>query len=153
MGNSLEIHLLSPKTVIMISKLVYQQELSATFDLDDLNKAIKKIGIRTELNLDVSFIYEVIQLNADKFNDNTITVENIILPKLKTLEVDYYKTNSEVVHNYYKVNVDSFSKKKSIVNNFFRYDGDDYVDIDYMEPYDKDYGDTEYLDSGINDIT
>ena len=64
MGNSLEIHLLSPKTVIMISKLVYQQELSATFDLDDLNKAIKKIGIRTELNLDVSFIYEVIQLKC-----------------------------------------------------------------------------------------
>ena len=150
---SLEIHLLSPKTVIMISKLVYQQELSAAFDLDDLNKAIKKIGIRTELNLDVSFIYEVIQLNADKFNDNTITVENIILPELKQIEVDYYQTYSEVVHSYYKVNFESFSKQKRIVNNFFRYDGDDTVDINYIEPYDKDYGDSEFIDSGINDIT
>ena len=152
MGN-LEIHLLSPKTVIMISKLVYEQELSAAFDLDDLNRAIKKIGIRTELNLDVSFIYEVIQLNADKFKDNTITVENIILPKLKTLEVDYYKTISEMVDYYYKVNVESFSKQKRIVNNFFRYDGDDYVDIDNYQEYDKEYRDSEYLDSGINDIT
>jgi hypothetical protein len=150
---SLEIHLLSPKTVIMISKLVYEQELSAAFDLDDLNRAIKKIGIRTELNLDVSFIYEVIQLNADKFANNTITVENIILPKLKTLEVDYYKTISEIVNYYYKVNVESFSKQKRIVNNFFRYDGDDYVDIDNYQEYDKEYRDSEYLDSGINDIT
>ena len=152
MGN-LEIHLLSPKTVIMISKLVYEQELSAAFDLDDLNRAIKKIGIRTELNLDVSFIYEVIQLNADKFNDNTITVENIILPKLKTLEVDYYRTYSEMVNYYYRVNVESFSKQKRIVNNFFRYDGDDYVDIDNYQEYDKEYRDSEYLDGGINDIT
>ena len=152
MGN-LELHLLSPKTVIMISKLVYEQELSAAFDLDDLNRAIKKIGIRTELNLDVSFIYEVIQLNADKFKDNTITVENIILPKLKTLEVDYYKTISEMVDYYYKVNVESFSKQKRIVNNFFSYDGDDYVDIDNRQEYDKEYRDSEHLDSGINDIT
>jgi hypothetical protein len=80
-------------------------------------------------------------------------VENIILPELKQIEVDYYQTYSEVVHSYYKVNFESFSKQKRIVNNFFRYDGDDTVDINYIEPYDKDYGDSEFIDSGINDIT
>ena len=153
MGNSLEIHLLSPKTVIMISKLVYQQEQNAVFDLDELNMAIKKIGIRTELNLDVSFIFEVIQLNEDKFDNNTISVENLILPELKELEVDYYKTMSEVVNYYYKVDVKSFSRKKSIVNNFFRYDGDDYIEVDNYHPYDSDHNDSETLDGGINDIT
>ena len=150
---SLEIYRLSPKTVIMISKLVYQQETGNTFDLDELNTAIKKIGIRTELNLDVSFIYEVIQLNEDKIHDNTITVENLILPELKTLEVDYYKTMSEVVNYYYKIEVESFSKQKRIVNNFFRYDGDDNIDVDYYTPYDTEHRDTESLDGGINDIT
>ena len=150
---SLELHLLSPKTVIMISKLVYQQEHNAVFDLDDLNLAIKKIGIKTELNLDVSFIFEVIQLNEDKFNDNTITVENIILPELKKVEVDYYRTYSEVVNYYYKINVESFSKKRGIVNNFFRYEGDDFVEIDNYPEYDKEHHDTEFLDGGINDIT
>jgi hypothetical protein len=150
---SLEIHKLSPKTVIMISKLVYQQEKDNTFDLDELNVAIKKIGVRTELNLDVSFIYEVIQLNEDNFHDNTITIENLILPELKTLEVDYYKTVSEVVNHYYKVEVDSFSKQKRIVNNFFRYDGDDYIEVENYVPYDSEHHDTEYLDGGINDIT
>ncbi len=150
---SLEIHLLSPKTVIMISKLVYQQEKNNVFDLDELNMAIKKIGIRSDLNLDVSFIYEVIQLNEDKFNNNTISVENLILPELKELEVDYYKTMSEVVNYYYKVDVKSFSTKKSIVNNFFRYNGDDYIEVENNSPYDSEHHDTEFLDSGINDIT
>jgi hypothetical protein len=150
---SLELHLLSPKTVIMISKLVYQQEQNAVFDLDELNHAIKKIGIRTELNLDVSFIFEVIQLNEDKFKDNTITVENIILPELKEVEVDYYRTYSEVVNYYYKINVETFSKKRGIVHNFFKYDGDDFVEIDNYEMYDKEHHDTEFLDGGINDIT
>jgi hypothetical protein len=149
---SLELHLLSPKTVIMISKLVYQQEQNAVFDLDELNMAIKKIGIKTELNLDVSFIFEVIQLNEDKFNDNTITVENIILPELKKVEVDYYRTYSEVVNYYYKINVETFSKKRGIVQNFFRYDGDDFVEIDNYPEYDKEHHDTEFLDGGINDI-
>jgi hypothetical protein len=153
MGNSLEIHLLSPKTVIMISKLVYQQEQNHVFDLDELNTAIKKIGIRTELNLDVSFIYEVIQLNEDKFDNNTITVENVILPELKEVEVDYYKTMSEAVNYYYKVDVKTFSKKRGIVQNFFRYDGDDYIEVDSYHPYDKEYNDSEILDSGINDIS
>jgi hypothetical protein len=152
MGNSLEIHLLSPKTVIMISKLVYQNEKNNVFDLDELNMAIKKIGIRTELNLDVSFIYEVIQLNEDKFNDNTISVENLILPELRELEVDYYRTYSETVNYYYKIDVKTFSKKRGIVHNFFRYDGDDYVEIDSYSPYDSDHHDTEFLDGGINDI-
>ncbi len=137
----------------MISKLVYQQEKDNTFDLDELNTAIKKIGIRTELNLDVSFIYEVIQLNEDKFYDDTITVENLILPELKTLEVDYYKTMSEVVNYYYKIEVESFSKQKRIVNNFFRYDGDDFVEVDNYHPYDSDHNDSETLDGGINDIS
>lgn len=136
----------------MISKLVYQQEQNAVFDLDELNMAIKKIGIKTELNLDVSFIFEVIQLNEDKFNDNTITVENIILPELKKVEVDYYRTYSEVVNYYYKINVETFSKKRGIVQNFFRYDGDDFVEIDNYPEYDKEHHDTEFLDGGINDI-
>jgi hypothetical protein len=154
MGSSLEIHLLSPKTVIMISKLVYQQENNHVFDLVELNHAIKKIGIRTELNLDVSFIFEVIQLNESRFNDNTITVENIVLPELKEVEVDYYRTYSETVNYYYKVDLKSFSKKRGIINNFFRYDeGADYVEIDNYQEYDKEHHDTEYLDGGINDIT
>ena len=149
---SIEIDKLSPKTIIVISKLVYGNQGSGTFDLDDLNKAIKKLGIHTDFNLDVSFVYEVIQLNEQKFQTNTISIENLILPELQDLDVEYYKTYSEIVTYYYQKDLQSYSKKKAIVDNFFRYEGSDYVDIDYLTEDDKDYGDTEYLDGGISDI-
>lgn len=149
---SIEIDKLSPKTIIVISKLVYGNQGSGTFDLDDLNKAIKKLGIYTDFNLDVSFVYEVIQLNEQKFQTNTISIENLILPELQDLDVEYYKTYSEIVTYYYQKDIQSYSKKKAIVDNFFRYEGSDYIDIDYATEYDKDYGDSEYLDGGINNI-
>jgi hypothetical protein len=148
----IEIHTLSPKTVVMISKLVYKDHINNTIDLFDLNNSIKKLGIRTELNLDVSFIYEVIRLNEDKFNNDTITFENVILPKLKEVGVDYYRSYRETVTYYYHIDVKSFSKQKGIIDNFFNYEGDDGYDIDFMQSIDKDYSDSEYVDGGINDI-
>ena len=150
---SIEIDKLSPKTIIVISKLVYERQGTGTFDLDDLNKAIKKLGIYTDFNLDVSFVYEVIQLNEQKFQTNTISIENLILPELKDIEVDYYKTYSEMVTYYYKREFKSYSKKRAIVDNFFRYEGSDYEDVDYMVEDDKEYGDSEYMDGGISEIT
>ena len=150
---SIEIDKLSPKTIIVISKLVYERQGTGTFDLDDLNKAIKKLGIYTDFNLDVSFVYEVIQLNEQKFQTNTISIENLILPELKDIEVDYYKTYSEMVTYYYKREFKSYSKKRAIVDNFFRYEGSDYEDVDYMVENDKEYGDSEYMDGGISEIT
>ena len=150
---SIEIDKLSPKTIIVISKLVYERQGTGTFDLDDLNKAIKKLGIYTDFNLDVSFVYEVIQLNEQKFQTNTISIENLILPELKDIEVDYYKTYSEMVTYYYKKEFQSYSKERAIVDNFFRYEGSDYEDVDYMVEDDKEYGDSEYMDGGISEIT
>lgn len=150
---SIEIDRLSPRTIIVISKLVYENHGIGTFDLDDLNKAIRKLGIYTDFNLDVSFVYEVIQLNQEKFYDNTISTENLILPQLKNIEVSYYKTYSQVVYYNYRKDIQSYSKKKSIVDNFFRYEGSDYVDIDSSSEYDTDYGDSEYLEGGIIDIS
>ena len=150
---SIEIDKLSPRTIIVISKLVYERQGTGTFDLDDLNKAIKKLGIYTDFNLDVSFVYEVIQLNEQKFQTNTISIENLILPELKDIEVDYYKTYSEMVTYYYKKEFQSYSKKRAIVDNFFSSEGSDYEDVDYMVEYHKEYGDSEYMDGGISDIT
>ena len=105
------------------------------------------------ISLDVSFVYEVIQLNEQKFQTNTISIENLILPELKDIEVDYYKTYSEAVTYYYKREFQSYSKKRAIVDNFFRYEGSDYEDVDYMVEDDKEYGDSEYMDGGISEIT
>ena len=68
MGNT-TIHELSPRTIIVIAKLVYTDHQNGIIDLDDLNKSIRKLGINTDLNLDVSFIYEVIRMNDERFEN------------------------------------------------------------------------------------
>lgn len=152
MGNT-TIHELSPRTIIVIAKLVYADHQNGIIDLDDVNKSIRKLGISTDLNLDVSFIYEVIHMNDERFENNTISPENLILPEKQSVNIEYYKTFSETVTYYYRTEVESFSKKKGILQNFFNYDeGDDFIDTDDLQEYDKDWGDTEYLDGGINKI-
>ena len=152
MGNTI-IHELSPRTIIVIAKLVYADHQNAIIDLDDVNKSIRKLGISTDLNLDVSFIYEVIRDNNERFENNTISPENLILPEKQSVNIEYYKTFSEMVTYYYRTEVESFSKNKGILQNFFNYDeGDDFIDTDDLQEYDKDWGDTEYLDGGINKI-
>ena len=152
MGNT-TIHELSPRTIIVIAKLVYADHQNGIIDLDDLNKSIRKLGINTDLNLDVSFIYEVIRMNDERFENNTISPENLILPEKQSINIEYYRTQSETVTYYYRTEVESFSKKKGILQNFFNYgEGDDFIDTDELEEVDKDWGDTEYLDGGINRI-
>ena len=152
MGNT-TIHELSPRTIIVIAKLVYADHQNGIIHLDDLNKSIRKLGINTDLNLDVSFIYEVIRMNDERFENNTISPENLILPEKQSINIEYYRTQSETVTYYYRTEVESFSKKKGILQNFFNYgEGDDFIDTDELEEDDKDWGDTEYLDGGINRI-
>ena len=152
MGNT-TIHELSPRTIIVIAKLVYADHQNGIIDLDDLNKSIRKLGINTDLNLDVSFIYEVIRMNDERFENNTISPENLILPEKQSINIEYYRTQSETVTYYYRTEVESFSKKKGILQNFFNYgEGDDFIDTDELEDDYKDYGDTEYLDGGISKI-
>ena len=151
MGNT-TIHELSPRTIIVIAKLVYADHGEGLIDLDDVNKSIRKLGINTDLNLDVSFIYEVIRMNDDKFQNNTISTENIVLPEKQIVDIEYYKSYSEHVTYYYRTEVESFSKKKGILQNFFNDEGDDYVDLLASNETDKDWGDVEYLDGGIDKI-
>ena len=152
MGNT-TIHELSPRTIIVIAKLVYADHQNGIIDLDDVNKSIRKHGINTDLNLDVSFIYEVIRMNDERFENNTISPENLILPEKQSINIEYYRTQSETVTYYYRTEVESFSKKKGILQNFFNYgEGDDFIDTDELEDDYKDYGDTEYLDGGISKI-
>ena len=152
MGNT-EIYKLSPKTIIVIAKLVYEEHSYIILDLVDLNKSIRKLGISTSLNLDASFIYEVIRLNKKKFEDNTISTENLILPEKQNLKIDYFQTYSEIVTYYYSVEIESFSQDKRILENFLENDqAEDWIDIYSKNYYDKDWGDSEFIDSGIHDV-
>ena len=148
------LHKLSKKTLVVLIKIIYENvDTMSSIDLHDINKALKKTGISTNLNLDVTFIYELYILNEKNLINKTLNVENIEIPELKSVDVRYYEIRSETITYYYNVNLETFTTKKQVVDNFFRYDGDDYIDITYMDSQDRDYGDSETHESGIDDIT
>jgi len=156
MAKNIEIDKLSKKALVLLAKICYEEfkrgDSIDSFDIYDLSAAIKKMGFTTSRNLDTTFVYELLKLNREKLEENSLNAENIILPGLQEVKLDYYRTVNETITYYYNVELDSYSKDKNILGNYFNYDGDDAVDIYYREPYDKDYGDSETHDEGISGV-
>ena len=156
MAKNIEIDKLGKKALVLLVKICYEEfnrgDSIDSFDIYDLSKAIKKMGFETSSNKDTTFVYELLKLNREKLAENSLTAENIILPGLQEVKIDYYRTVSETVTYYYDVELETYSKDRKILSNYFNYDGDDSVDILYRESYDKDYGDSETHDEGIQSI-
>lgn len=152
MGSSVEITKLPKKAIIIILKLVYNDYAGDFFDLPDLNASIERMGIYTMLNLDTTFVYESIKLNLDNIKSKSLTIDNLKLPELIQVNVTYEKTYSQVITDYYENEIDTYSKDKLILRNFYDFEGDDYIDIDISNNSHRDYGDSEYFSSGIIDV-
>lgn len=152
MGSSVEITKLPKKAIIIILKLVYNDYAGDFFDLPDLNASIERMGIYTMLNLDTTFVYESIKLNLDNIKSKSLTIDNLKLPELIQVNVTYEKTYSQVITDYYENEIDTYSKDKRILRNFYDFEGDDYIDIDISNNSHRDYGDSEYVSSGIIDV-
>lgn len=154
MSHVVKVHELSKKLILIILKESYKVFDRRRFDFWDLNDdVLKKMGLKTNLNLDTTFIYEAIKLNEESLKNKTITTENLIIPELKDIEILYYETRSEVITYYYKFPAESYSTDPKILDNYFSYDGDDYIEPSYSDPYDKEYGDGDTLETGISDVS
>jgi len=88
MGTVLKIHEQPLKLIVLILKHVFDRLEGKSFDLNDLNLNLKKLGIRTELNLDVTFIYECLKINHTLLNEQSLTVDNVKIPELKRLPLN-----------------------------------------------------------------
>jgi hypothetical protein len=156
MAKNIEIDKLSKKALVLLVKICYEEfnrgDSIDSFDIYDLSGAIKKMGFQTSSNKDTTFVYELLKLNRKKLEENSLTAENIILPGLKEVKIDYYRTVNETITYYYDVELETYSNDRKILSNYFNYDGDDSVDLYYREPYDKNYGESETHDEGIQSI-
>ena len=152
MGTVLKIHEQPLKLIVLILKHVFDRLEGKSFDLNDLNLNLKKLGIRTELNLDVTFIYECLKINHTLLDEQSLTVDNVKIPELKEVTVEYYQTFSETKTYYYSLNVETYSSDRKTVFSFFEYDGSDYVEPLYGKLLDSDTTESEIIDEGINNI-
>lgn len=116
----------------------------------DLNKAIKKLGIKTEYMADADYVYALIIKNKEHLEKGTLSVDNIIIPELRTAMVEFKERHSEIIETTYYIEIETYSEgKKGIIDGYLDDNSLDGINK-YDHQSDKEYLDSEYIDSDIN---
>jgi hypothetical protein len=136
--------------LVFFLKQVYfelRDEAYYGFDQHALNSASKKLGIKTQYMADADYVYALINKNKEHLENGTLSVDNIIIPELRTAMVEHTETHSETVNTTYYIEIETYSEgKRSIIDNYLDNDAEDGIDIYDYEP-NRDYVESEFIDS------
>lgn len=120
------------------------------FTNQDLNKASKKLGIKTEYMADADYVHALIIKNKEHLENGTLSVDNIIIPELRTAMVEYEERHSEIIKTTYYIEIETYSEgKESIIDGYLDDNSLDGINK-YDHQSDKEYLDSEYIDNNIN---
>jgi hypothetical protein len=139
--------------LVFFLKQVYPElkdEANYGFDHHELNEASKKLGIKTQYMTDADYINALIKKNKEHLESGTLSVDNIIIPELKTAMVTYTETHAETVSTKYYLEIETYSEgNRNIINGYLDDDSLDGINkYDYEN--DRYYGDSEFIDSHID---
>ena len=117
------------------------------FNNHDLNKASKKLGIKTQYMADADYVYALIKKNKEHLENGTLSVDNIIIPELRTAMVEYTESHSEIVNTIYNVEIETYSEgNKAIIDGYLENESLDGINIFDYEG-NREYLDSEFIDS------
>ena len=120
------------------------------FNHHELNKASKKLGMKTNYMADADYVYALIKKNNEHLKNGTLSVDNIIIPELKTAMVTYTETHNEVVDTSYYIEIETYSDgDRDIIDYYLDDDSSDGIN---KYDYEKDsyHRDTEFYDSSTS---
>lgn len=123
--------------------------------LESVNKELLIFGTEITTIKELSFISEFFNLNKENLINKTLTKENVIIPQLKMVEVEYVIVESSTTRKKFKGDFETYSKSKNILTKFFEGDynqADDSIDTYYDDPDDTDYLETERTDSYVGSV-
>jgi hypothetical protein len=120
------------------------------FNHRDLNNVSKKLGIRTEYTADADYVYALIKKNKEHLKNGTLSVDNIIIPELKTAMVTYTETTHEIVDTSYYIEIETYSEGERDIIDYYL--DDESADGINKYDYEKDsiHRDTEFYDSSTS---
>jgi hypothetical protein len=101
---------------------------------------------------DTDFIYNVIKLNEDIFEENSLN-SSLKKPTLKNYEYDWIVTMKSIVNEYYKNTISLYSDKDNVNDLLYTLKSEGTLDIFDGDLYEEDTRDSEMLDDEIGDIT
>ena len=139
--------------LVFFLKHVYpelEDEVNYGFTNHDLNKVSKKLGIKTEYMADADYVHALIIKNKEHLENGTLSVDNIIIPELRTAMVEYEERHSEIIETTYYIEIETYSEgKTSIIDGYL-----DDSSLDGIDKYDyhhnREYLGSEYIDSHMN---
>ena len=148
---------LSNKFLSIIVKLLYSEIGDDVYKLDEgeILKSLETLNIECESAEEISFIYELYNLNYSKVDDGTLKESNIIKPTLKKFEVIYYEEVNEFKRYTYSTIMESYTTDRSLIEEVYtdeqKYDDSVRDNLFDNEKYDEVI-DSDYVQSGIYEI-
>jgi hypothetical protein len=131
------------------SKHYIEWETGVPYDF--FKKYSKQLGLGNEVD-DYYYWMNALEENEDNLDNDTLTVDNVIVPKYYTFDVETYEDRVEQVHVTYEGQVEGYFKDDQLDRSFYQLGNNVFDFYDFSE-IDRDYGDGEGNGIELKSIT
>ena len=131
------------------SKHYIEWETGVPYDF--FKKYSKQLGLGNEVD-DYYYWMNALEENEDNLDNDTLTVDNVIVPKYYTFDVETYEDRVEQVHVTYEGQVEGYFKDDQLDRSFYKLGSNVFDFYDFSE-IDRDYGDGEGNGIELKNIT
>ena len=105
-------------------------------------KYSKQLGLGNEAD-DYYYWMNALEENEDNLDNDTLTVDNVIVPKYYTFDVETYENRIEQVHVVYEGQVEGYFNEDQLNRSFYELGNGEVFDYYDFDEIDRDYGDSE----------
>lgn len=105
-------------------------------------KYSKQLGLGNEAD-DYYYWMNALEENEDNLDNDTLTVDNVIVPKYYTFDVETYENRLEQVHVVYEGQVEGYFNEDQLNRSFYELGNGEVFDYYDFDEIDRDYGDSE----------
>jgi len=132
------------------SKHYIEWETGVPYDF--FKKYSKQLGLGNEVD-DYYYWMNALEENEDNLDNDTLTVDNVIIPKYYTFDVETYEDRLEQVHVTYEGQVDGYFTEDQLDRSFYQLGSGDVFNFYDFSEIDRDYGDGEGNGIELKNIT
>jgi hypothetical protein len=119
---------------------------------DFFTKYSKQLGLGNDAD-DYYYWMNALEENEDNLDNETLTVDNVIVPKYYTFDVETYEDRVEQVHVIYEGQVEGYFNEDQLSRSFYELGQGEIFDYYDFRETDRDYGDGEGNGIELRSIT
>jgi hypothetical protein len=113
-----------------------------------IDEELRIFGIESITVKEYSFIIEFFKLNNENLTNKTLTKENVILPELKKVKLQYFQYETYTEERMWRQEVETYSTEKQVCKQFF--DGESNQAEDAIDIYSTSPDSDRITDSTVD---